>query len=451
MRLPSDQSLAELEAAVRGRVGFDPKSIGDKSLLRAVCQRMTELRAADGNDYVAGLLKEDSEFDSLIEELLVPETWFFRDRQPFQCVQHYATECWRPSRLGDRLRILSIPCSTGEEPYSIAMILLDAGLPSSQFHIDGVDLSRRSLEQAEKAVFGKSSFRGDEAAFPGVCDRFLERRDDRYVATVELRGAVRFMQANLVSPSLLADQPHYHMVFCRNVLIYLDDDARRAALANLHRLLLPEGLLYVGHVEARVAAEGTFDRFSDLFPFAFSPSTDKTAPSTKRRAPAVISPSRLTDVGGAFGVAGKNVEGIGTQPQRPTLSSGVASRSAGKTQRVATTKPIEKVATVPDVATTLAAARLAANAGHFDETCKLCNEILQREPTCVNAIYLLGIVAEARGEKGEAERFYQKALYLEPRHKESLVHMMLSAQERGDGKSAANFRRRLDQIQEVGG
>jgi chemotaxis protein methyltransferase WspC len=441
MRLPSDRNLVKLEAAVRRRVGFDPKSIGDQSLLRAVSHRMTELQVTDGNDYVTGLLKEDSEFDSLVEELLVPETWFFRDRQPFRCVQHYVAECWRPTRLGDRLRILSIPCSTGEEPYSIAMTLLDAGLLSSQFHIDGVDLSRRSLRQAEEAVFRKSSFRGDEAAFPGVCDGFLERRDDRYVASGELRGAVRFAQANLVSPSLLENQPSYHMVFCRNVLIYLDEDARRTALTNLHRLLLPEGLLYVGHVEARVAAEGPFGRFGDRFPFAFSPTIGTPGPATTRRARAVVSPVRLPGVGGTLGVTAR----------KPSLSSGVTSRTAGRTPRLAKAKQVERAATVPDVATTLAAARLAANAGRLDEACKLCDEILQREPTCVNAVYLLGIVSEARGDKGEAERFYQKALYLDPRHRESLVHMMLAAQERGDDNSAANFRRRLDQIQDVGG
>ena len=172
MKQPSDQHLAELEAAVRSRVGFDPQSVGDQSLARTVCQQMTERHVSDGNDFVVRLLKDRAEFDAFIEELIVPETWFFRDRQPYRCVQHYATKCWQPSRLGDRLRVLSIPCSTGEEPYSIAMALLDAGLLASQFEIDGADLSRRSLRQAENAVFGRSSFRGDEAVFPGLCDRF---------------------------------------------------------------------------------------------------------------------------------------------------------------------------------------------------------------------------------------------------------------------------------------
>lgn len=451
MKQPSDQNLAELEATVRGRVGFDPRSIGDQSLLRAVCQRMMELRVADGKEYVAGVLKDGSEFDALIEELLVPETWFFRDRQPFQCVQHYAADCWRPSRLEDRLRILSVPCSTGEEPYSIAMTLLDAGLPSSQFHIDGVDLSRRSLRKAEEAVFGKSSFRGDEAAFPGLCDRFLERRDDRYAASAELRGTVQFAQANLVSPSFLADQPSYHMVFCRNVLIYLDEDARRTALANLHRLLLPEGVLYVGHVEARVAAEGPFAQFSDGFPFAFSPETGDSVSRAKHRASSVNSPKPCPTVGGSLGFASTKTAAVGIQPRRAALSNDVASRPDGRTQRNVGTEPIETEATAPNIATILAAARLAANAGHLDEASKLCDEILGREPACANAIYLQGIVSEARGDKREAERSYQKALYLDPRHKESLVHMMLLAQERGDDKSAANFRRRLDQIQEAGG
>jgi chemotaxis protein methyltransferase WspC len=205
------------------------------------------------------------------------------------------------------------------------------------------------------------------------------------------------------------------------------------ALANLHRLLSSSGLLYVGHVEARVVAEGAFRRFNTEFPFAFSPAAHDD------RAEAVSQSSA-------------DLSKRNTPTLNPTLNPNrVASEDAGP--RIATNRtPAVDSATVKvepkemAVSSTLAAAKSAANAGRLDEANSLCREILACESTSVEAICLLGLVSKARGEKGEAERFFQKAIYLEPRHEEALVHMMLLAQERGDEASAANFRRRVEQV-----
>jgi chemotaxis protein methyltransferase WspC len=87
------------------------------------------------------------------------------------------------------------------------------------------------------------------------------------------------------------------------------------------------------------------------------------------------------------------------------------------------------------------------HAGHLDEAIGLCLEVLDKEPTNADALCLMGLVWKVRGRIVEAESFFQKALYIEPRHEETLVHMMLLAQERGDEKAAANFRRRADRAQ----
>lgn len=456
MRLPSELNLAELEAALRSRTGFDLQSVGDRSLLRGLCQRMTDKNLSDGDGYVAQLLKDEAEFEEFVEDLVIPETWFFRDRQPFRCIQHYATQCWRPSGLGDCLRILSIPCSTGEEPYSIAMALLEAGLLPSAFQIDAADLSRRSLRRAAEATYGKSSFRGDEAAFPGLCDRFLERHGDHYMIGAPLQGTVRFFQANLLSPSLLEGRSEYHIVLCRNVLIYLDANARRVALANLHRMLAPEGFLYVGHVEARVAAEGAFCRFSAEFPFAFSPTVQGSRPEATSGAARIACSSgssrakadcrrttTVTSTGGNSLTA--------TRPNR-ALPGRAPSVLAGSHSQVASpSMPVEAASEGPSVSEMLATCRGAADEGRLEEAAGLCNKVLTKDPTNVEAFCLLGLLSKVRGEAVEAERFLQKALYLDPRHAETLVHMMMLAQQRGDERAAANFRRRAEQAQKLRG
>src|SRR6266446_6784075 len=111
------------------------------------------------------LENSSEDLQALVEQIVVPETWFFRDVQPFRFVGRWvATEAARsgPERV---FRVLSIPCSTGEEPYSIAMSLLDRGVPAGSFTIDAADVSRRSLAHARAGRYGKRSFRGNALGF----------------------------------------------------------------------------------------------------------------------------------------------------------------------------------------------------------------------------------------------------------------------------------------------
>ncbi|NEM46493.1 MAG: chemotaxis protein CheR, partial [Xanthomonas perforans] len=125
-----------------------------------------------------------SEQQALVEAVVVPETWFFRYPESFAALVNLARE--RSTHLaGARpLRILSLPCSTGEEPYSIAMALLDGGLPGDGFRIDAMDISEVNLQRAERALYGRNSFRGDDLSF----------RDRHFAVTpegFELRSQVR--------------------------------------------------------------------------------------------------------------------------------------------------------------------------------------------------------------------------------------------------------------------
>ena len=103
----------------------------------------------------------------LIETVIVPETWFFRDREAYVALVKVVLEEWLPAHGDGPLRLLSAPCSTGEEPYSMAMALFDAGLPANRFHIDALDISARSLARARRAFYGRNSFRGTNLSFRG--------------------------------------------------------------------------------------------------------------------------------------------------------------------------------------------------------------------------------------------------------------------------------------------
>jgi chemotaxis protein methyltransferase WspC len=110
--------------------------------------------------------------------------------------------------------------------------------------------------------------------------------------------------------------------------------------------------------------------------------------------------------------------------------------------------PQAGAAKVPDpgTAAALADARRAADAGRLPEAAAICHQVLAQRPLSAEAFCLMGLIQTSRGDPPEAESCFQKALYLDPRHEEALVHMMLLARQRGDVKSAANYRRRIDQL-----
>ena len=136
---------AAIEQTLARCIGLDVSTIGRPAVQRAARGRMTALGIDTPAAYAARLEADQQERDALVEEVVVAESWFFRDPQVFDFVARFAlTLASLPGRLP--VRILSAPCAGGEEPYSIAMALLEAGLVPGQFTIDAVDVSRAALE-----------------------------------------------------------------------------------------------------------------------------------------------------------------------------------------------------------------------------------------------------------------------------------------------------------------
>ena len=149
------QKIAEL---LEQTIGLNISSIGDSSFQRVLSIRMRALGIGDAKAYYDKLTVSFGELRKLVEEVTVPETWFFRDQEPFIFLTEHILDSEK-SHARSTYRILSLPCSTGEEPYSIAMTLLEAGLNPLNFFIDAVDVSERVLTKARKGVYGRNSFR----------------------------------------------------------------------------------------------------------------------------------------------------------------------------------------------------------------------------------------------------------------------------------------------------
>jgi chemotaxis protein methyltransferase WspC len=159
-------SLPGIEAVLRNAIGLRGATLGADGIQRAVRERMRACGIRDECAYLDWLGQSTQKLDSLIERVVIPETWFFRDDQPYAALRGHVRDRWlRGAARAEPLRLLSLPCSTGEEPYSMAMTLLDLGMTPPQWRIDACDISEAALAKARAGVYGRHAFPCRNLAF----------------------------------------------------------------------------------------------------------------------------------------------------------------------------------------------------------------------------------------------------------------------------------------------
>src|SRR5688500_4592100 len=147
MAMRPDGWIADVEAILAATIGMDAASIGEAALHESIRSAHRESGIAGPGAFVAAVRDDDARLRDLIARVVVPETWSFRDEAPFDFLRQHAV-AWTRAHPGRVLRVLSAPCASGEEPYSIAMTLLEAGVTSDRFLIDAVDVSEPLLARA---------------------------------------------------------------------------------------------------------------------------------------------------------------------------------------------------------------------------------------------------------------------------------------------------------------
>jgi chemotaxis protein methyltransferase WspC len=398
-------SQEEIERILAHRIGLDAASVGARAIAAAISARMAALRMTDVAAYADLLAERPAEMTALVEEVVVPETWFLRDRVPFANLAAHARA--RQAGRKDGFRVLSAPCSTGEEAYSVAIAMLDAGFAPSDFEIDAVDVSARAIAIAKRGVYSGGSFRGDDLRF----------RDHHFVPVAgafevlpAIRERVRFRTGNLLDLEVEPGR-RYHAILCRNVLIYLTPQARAAVLERVEQLLEEGGALVVGHAEMLRGMQGRFRPAEVPGSFTYLRHTVRAKPGT---APPPIRP-RLTPA-------------RGMKPVRPATAPAVLAPPPEPTQA--------------ERRNLLADAAALADRGELTDAADLCLLHLEGARDDAAAHALLGTIRRAAGRLEEAEEHYSRALYCDPLHYEALVQLALLRDRRGDATGAEHLRRR---------
>jgi chemotaxis protein methyltransferase CheR len=234
-------------------------------------RRITDRMAATANrsfaDYFGYLRQEiHGEVEQLINAFTVNETYFYREDHQLACLtRDLLRERVQDRTAGTPIRIWSAPCSTGEEPYSIAIWLLENWplVDAYDIEIVGSDIDTRVLEAAAAGIFGKRALM---RLTPQLIARYFRQLDDeRWQILDDLRGSVQFSRVNIVETRETRPQGRFDVIFCRNVLIYFDDESRRVAAENLYDNLMPGGYICLGHTESMSRISPLFEvcRYSD--------------------------------------------------------------------------------------------------------------------------------------------------------------------------------------------
>ncbi|MBZ0257443.1 hypothetical protein K8I31_15355 [bacterium] len=403
--------MTQIESWLQEQIGLDPASVGPELVARAIQRRLSELAIQDKGDYLALLHSSESERQHLIEAAVVPETWFFRDQGPFNFLKTWV-KTQKPSRT---LRIASVPCSHGEEPYSIAMTLLEAGLKPSDFRIDAFDVSLHALQLAKTGVYRPNSFRNE---IPNR-ERYFEPVAGGMEIRQPYRSYVNFEWGNLLDPSFGQGREDYQIIFCRNLLIYLDAASRKRAVETLDRMLDPDGILFVGAVETLQSISNQFESIREPQAFAFR-RKKKRGPNTLVESP--MKQAKLMQaarpIEDRYGLHRSRMQRIHAMDERPPALS-------------------------------LDDARQLSDQGRLPEALAIVETIVRNEKPNADAFYLLGLIQQAMNEFSAADEAYQKALFLQPEHESALAQLALLRDQCGDPVRAERFRRRLRRVKDV--
>ena len=393
---PCFPALKEHVIALSGLAYYADK---DADLARNLVPRLEACKRGDCAAYLA-LLRDPvdgpREFDDLLEELTIGETFFFRHAELFEGLRTVVLpDLIARNRAQRRLRIWCAGCATGAEPYSVSILLRrDLALELAGWNITliATDINRDFLARAGAGVFDEWAFRSTAADLRRDCFKPVGRS---WALKPQYKEGVSFQYHNLVTdpfPSQLNNLFAFDLIMCRNVMIYFDADRVRRVLAGFHDSLVENGWLLVGHAEPNV-------QFYQAFRTVNAPSNavmyQKGAEATPARntLPLLPIPAQRADPVASFQFPPLPV--VPFQVDEPVPPPAPLHEG----------HPTEK----------LAAVRSLANQGQWEQALDGCRDLLAADRLEPLVHLYLGLVLEQTGRHAEAEEALRRALYLDRR------------------------------------
>jgi chemotaxis protein methyltransferase CheR len=421
MRLQlSDAEFDDLRALLGRTAGLVFDDSRREALAFCVTERLQATGCSNAASYLSMLSQPESEEErqALLDEVTIPETHFFRNPPQIAALRrHVLPQLLKEAVERDRkLTVWSAGCSTGEEPYTIAMLIREL-LPLTHgwdIRVVATDISRRGLATAKAARYAERSLVMTE---PDDASRFFTRDLDgeaAYVVRPEVAELVEFRRHNLVTEPPPFMPGEVDLVLCRNVTIYFDRETTRSLMGRLHGSLRDGGYLFLGHAETLWQVSDAFHLVSlgDAFVYRRDDAADAAGEERRNVLPDRRAPGRSE----RWGVERRHGRDRRGQPP-PRRQGRVATMGRVLTSPTEATPP---AAAPPPVTTTqpepapVSEVRRALAAGRYAEAVELAEQMAQAEPLAADAHYLRGLALTNLGRHGEALIDLRKAIYLDP-------------------------------------
>ena len=365
--------LSDFETLLKKSMGLDAAALGSALIERAVQERAAACGISNCQTYLEHVLTAEEELQTLADSLAASETGFFRDRVAFETLGRLAVQCWLTASHGEHLRLLSVGCGSGEEPYSMAMELLDAGFPAERLRIDAVDISGPAIARARQAIYPATGFRGSDLRFR---ERFFKPVAGGLKLEAQVRQTVTFFRGNVLAETFLSGRGEYDFILCCNLLTYFDAPTQARVVQTLYQALGRNGVFFVAPSESSLLKKPDFV------------------------------PVDIPDAH-AFLKAGKRRVRTAAQTARHLRS-----------HVMATAQPPAKPggAGAPEIRSALDLALRLAERGQWADVRRLSEAYVREHGESAQALYLLGRARDAQGELEPAREFYQRALALNSEH-----------------------------------
>jgi chemotaxis protein methyltransferase CheR len=403
--------------------------VADRDLLRGhLLARMGQSGTTSFADYLRrlGPSPEGAEFQALLDLITIQETYFFRDQAQFMALQQYVLPELLKARSGkgEPLRIWSAGCATGEEPYTIAMVLAEslAGVACPPPYILATDVSQGTLAVARRGVYGERSLRSTPGQYR---ERFFTRTGETYTLSGAIKGMVEFRPFNLMStPYPGADGPGWDVIFCRNVTIYFKPETTKVVVRRFYETVGEGGYLFTGFSESlrylsmdfltiQVGGVFLYQRRAAGCDWVREPRTS----NGRRRSASPPAPQRTQ------GLRAEPANGSEPLPGREVHTRARELVDAGQPDQAGQLLAPELAHSSPPKKALLLQAEILLNQGCAAEAAVLCKRVIRREPLSVAGHYLLGIIHRTLEDDDQAVEMFRRVVYLSPRHALARFHL----------------------------
>jgi len=417
-------NLAAFKALIKQRCGLTFEGVSEAPLVSSLQKRITETGAKNASTYYTTLLDDEHEFHELVCLLTINETYFYREPEQLQLL----VDCLIPRILSRKqdaspVRILCAGCSSGEEPYSIAIALREKYGESAArlFMLAGGDIDKGALEKARTGRYTAFSFR---SLAPELRERYFNRHDKwNWSVNNEVRDQVHFHHLNLLTAHYPHEVQNFDIIFFRNVSIYFDMPTRRIIQQHLATLLKDDGYLIIGTAETLANDLGVLSLVEERGLFYFAKQHPEPAKQHLKRpkppARHIGMTDRTVSSSSLLRASQASAPPERAAPLQPPLQTTVAA-SADEALRLTQEKHYDEAMAVLALlleqqpgasAALLLKAHILLHRKDYAATEEIAQRVLNTEPWSTDAFVLLGLAAKWRNQAEDALKWFKQAVY----------------------------------------